>query len=318
MFRKTLLVLVVLTAFGGAAGCLTGGGRTGGGAPASNPILAPVVDGAVNIGRSEGGGLPSSEMGGGGGGSAGTTGDEGDGGGGYGGGGPDDITSGTGNAAPIIAVGTPLGQTPGPHCLPIGSRLVFSDAVLAVTGKTDDLGRREILLKSFIAVHYPTGVTEGFTSRSVVFRNPDKPDQIYGHTAPWNGCVFARIFAPPEAEGETVRLSVSDLVCAPESPVVTEGIDSFAMSRRSFGGGWGAGGLSAGLGSTTGVLDVVLPEETAAAALEDCGAFDWRDDLRNDALMEQYIQNRLEKAQENDSDASSSKPWKDSIMQRGR
>lgn len=314
MLPKTLLILAVLSAFGGASGCLTGG-RTGG-TPATNPLLAPITGG---VGREEGGGLPASGMGGGGG-STGTTvdgSDGGDGGGGLGGG-PDGITSDTGGYVPIIAVGTPMGQTPGPHCLTIGSRLVFDDAVLAITGKTDELGRSEILLKSHIRVHDPNGTAEDYTSRSVAFINPDSPSEIYGHTAPWNGCVFARIYAPRAAAGKVIRLSVSDLVCAPEGPEVgVDGVDSFTMRR-----GGVPRGFSTEPGSTTAALDVTLPEKTPDSALEDCGYFDWREPFWDQYLTEQVLQRQIEKAQEDDSGSTTSPSWKDSLkdsmMQRAR
>jgi hypothetical protein len=248
---------------------------------------------------------------GGGGGSTGTTVVGGE--GGDWGSGPDAITSDSGNAVPIIAVGTPLGQTPGPNCLTIGSRLVFDDAVLAITGKSDEMGRSEILLKSFIRVHYPDGTASDYTSRSVAFVNPDNPGEVYGHTAPWNGCVFAKIYAPQAAIGQKIRMSVSDLVCAPEGPEVN--LDGVATMYRRFGG---AGGFSTELGSTTATLDVTLPEETEESALEDCGYIDWRQPFLDEYLREQILMKRIEKAQEQNSGDSSTRSWKDSLIQRAR
>lgn len=234
-------------------------------------------------------------------------------------GGAPDVVSDT----PIVVSGLPLGSTPGPHCSPIGTQLFFEPAQMAVTGVVDALGRREILIKTAVYSRVGSQAPEPLGEQYVWFGPPEAEvvdlTSRYGSSASWNGCVFAKAYAPPSSVPQVIRLFTSVLVCAPERPDEAVGeLDTFAMRRLpSSGSPVGPGGLSGGPSVAKGILDVTLPRETVESALEGCGERYLWDELRDRAVVEEALKHRLEKAQENSSQTGSPS-WKDFILQRAR
>lgn len=312
-FFGKLLVIPISCLLLCLAGCPAGtgvssGGRAGGGA--SRTFFAPATgegEGSGAFGRAaangdSGDGTPSSEE------PTGTA--------------PDTVSD-----SPIVVSGAPLGSTPGPHCDPQGTSLFFDEPKMAITGIVDSLGRREILLKTAVHTQLGSAAPQPLGEQYVWFTNPDSgPEDFsnrYGATAIRSGCVFAKVYAPASIQAQVVRLSTSILLCQPERPdAVVQGVDSFATFRKPAGGGDGPGGFWSGPASATAVLDVTLPTKTLETTLDDCGAFDFRDDLRNKALLEDLMMRRLEKVQEDNASPSDTPPdtpsWKDSVMQRAR
>ncbi|HSA59705.1 MAG TPA: hypothetical protein VLJ37_08480 [bacterium] len=294
MLRKILLILAVLSVSGGASGCLTGTGRTGG-APGTGPMLAPVTDG---VGRSEGGGLPSSGMGGGDV-PSGVT----DRGGGDGAGDPSDgSTTDATSDAPIVVSGLPLGISPAPHCIQPGTSLYFSPVQLAVTGAVDGLGRIEILVKTELLAQSGTAVPGHVIDRVIPFSAPEDPLKQYGRAATLDGCLFARLYAPPSAAGKFVRIATAEPICQSDwdlEPVVgssysfrikdqgagsdpqatgavntagdamamtmtKEGSEGPRVNVKRFGGG----------SSAQASLEFAIPAMTPVSSLPDCGGLD--------------------------------------------
>jgi hypothetical protein len=165
-----------------------------------------------------------------------------------------------------------MGSTPIPGCSPVGTKLFFDDAVMAITGKTDDLGRDEILVKTAVHLQVPNE-SPGISDNHVSFGSADSPYQYYGGTAPRNGCVFAKIYAPTGAVGKIVRLGTSVFICAPDRPEAAVPQDGMAVAA-----------LSLGWTSLQAFLDVPIPAKTAETSLDDCGVpsetFNpWRDSV---------------------------------------
>lgn len=204
--------------------------------------------------------------------------------------------AGTTSDTPITVFGTPLGTSNIPHCAPRGTTVFFDEAATAITGKTDELGRREILIKSHAFAQYPNMPPDPLSMQSVFFMNPDDDDkESYGMSATQSGgCVFARAFAPPEAAGKIIRLTTSVLVCGPDRPNIdTTGTNAPAVMAL---------GLTLGSTWVSGTLDVALPSETVETSLSDCGVpVDVRDQIRQDAVFEQLVKQRMEYHQQDDS-----------------
>ena len=131
--------------------------------------------------------------------------------------------------------------------------------------------------------------------QSVFFTNPDDEKESYGMSAlQTGGCVFARAFAPPEAAGKIIRLTTSVLVCGPDRPDIdTSGTKATTVMAL---------GLTLGSTWVSGTLDVALPSETVETTLSDCGApVDVRDQIRDDAIFDQLVKQRIEYHQQDDS-----------------
>ncbi|HEX5038467.1 MAG TPA: hypothetical protein VFX30_15035 [bacterium] len=288
---KSLKLLLVL---GGFVLSLTGGCLAGTGTPAGGGAARSIFAGAP--GDTPGGSSfagPSSTGGG-------------SGGDGLGDGPGVGEEAGTTSDTPITVFGTPLGSSNIPHCAPRGTTVFFDEAATAVTGKTDELGRREILIKSHAFVQYPSTPPEPLSMQSVFFMNPDDDKESYGMSAlQTGGCVFARAFAPPEAAGKIVRLTTSVLVCADERPDIdTSGTNAVSVAAL---------GLTLGSTWVSGTLDVALPAETVENTLSDCGApVDVRDQIRQDAVFDQLIKQRIEYHQQGDS--SKPQPYRNDVI----
>jgi hypothetical protein len=219
---------------------------------------------------------------------------------------------GTTSDSPITVLGSPMGISQGPHCAESGTRLFFDAVSLAITGQTDDLGRLEILVRSGVHTQLLNGPPEPFSSSMVSFVNPDDPGQSYGSTAPIEGCVFARAYAPPEAAGKIVRLTASMNICSPADPISSVG--DTAVAARFFGGS-ALGGPS----YTTASMDFVIPEKTVDTSLPDCGATDWtdwRNHLNDEYQYQQMMEKRIERHQQNNSDSPETTRFGRELIQR--
>ena len=91
-----------------------------------------------------------------------------------------------------------------------------------------------------------------------------------------------------------VRFTASVLVCGPDRPDIdTTGTKAPAVMAL---------GLTLGSTWVSGTLDVALPSETVETSLSDCGApVDVRDQIRQDAIFEQLIKQRIEYHEQDDS-----------------
>jgi hypothetical protein len=202
-------------------------------------------------------------------------------------------------------VGSPLGSSQGPHCAPPGIRLLFGEAQFAITGQVDELGRREILIKTTLNTQLGSAVPEPVSDLMTRFVNPDDENQIYGHSASHDGCVFAKVYAPPQAAGRTVRLVASLLTCAPEMPTaeMNDAVMTAALK------------LSLGPGVAVGTSDVVLPAETAVNTLDDCGFVSVSDQIRQDWLNQEMVKKQIERhQQQEEEDSSPSRPYRDDLI----